>query len=97
MDTAIVEGRNTRRRTSELDGRDAPPEDDSIVGDPLQRYVIAESENTPLHLPTFLRNYEHDPATKVGPYVQDLCSSNEQFAELYAKTEGASFTSITTA
>jgi hypothetical protein len=73
---SVIERRQRRVRTirQNLDGRHSQIEPEAVIAnDPGIQYEMGESENFPVHVPTFLQRNEGDPAINVN----DLFPSTE--------------------
>jgi len=45
------------------------PDLEDVANDPRVQYNIGKTQNTPIHVPTFLQKNDGDPATKVSVFV----------------------------
>ena len=48
-------------------------ESEEVINNPQAQYNIGKTQNSPVHLPTFLQKNEGDPAIKVNRFMLITC------------------------
>ena len=61
--------RQLRRIRRSLDLKETKDLEESVASDPDVRYNVAQNQNDPVHLPTWVQQHSTDPALEVCPHA----------------------------